>query len=184
VTAGPVIEGVGVTLRPWQGDDLAFVFHSCQDPLLHRFLPLPKPYRAMDAVGFFDLAAAERAAGIGEHLAITATDTGELLGAIGAKEIGPPGGSSELGYWLAREGRGRGAARAALAALASWCFVERALASVVCLVAETNAASLAVAQGAGFAEVERRGSAAKDGQELVDAVVLRLGAPIGPNVSD
>ena len=175
---GPVIEGAGVVLRPWQGDDLAFVFYACQDPLLHRFLPLPKPYRAMDAVGFFDLAAAERATGVGEHLAITATDTGELLGAIGAKQIGPLGGSSELGYWLARDGRGRGAARAALTALAQWCFVERGLTSVECLVAETNAASLAVARAAGFAEVERRARAAKDGQEMVDAVVLRLGAPM------
>ena len=176
----PVIEGRGVTLRPWRGDDLSFVFHACQDRSLHRFLPLPDPYRAFDAVRFFELAASERSAGTGLHLAITDTDTGALLGAVGAKTIGPPGGSAEIGYWLALDGRGRGAATAATIALAEWCLRERRLAFLDCLVAETNPASLAVAERSGFTTVARRAGAAKDGRTSVDAIVLRRFAGPAP----
>ena len=63
---------------------------------------------------------AGRAENVAAHFAITATETGELLGSIGLKDIDWDAGRAEAGYWVAPEARGRGVATLALRALVSW----------------------------------------------------------------
>ena len=110
----------GLTLRPWEPADVAFVYHSCQDIEVQRWTPLPRPYTAGDAVRLLELSEAGRAENVAAHFAITATETGEVLGSIGLKDIDWDGGRAEAGYWVAPEARGRGVATLALRALVGW----------------------------------------------------------------
>ena len=60
------------------------------------------------------------------------------------------GKSAEASYWLAPEGRGSGAATAALSALTAWAFANLDIDCVFVKIAPDNTASLAVARGCGF----------------------------------
>jgi RimJ/RimL family protein N-acetyltransferase len=62
------------------------------------------------------------------------------------------GTSAEASYWLAPEGRGSGAATAALEALTDWAFANLDIECVFLKIAPDNTRSLAVAQRCGFVE--------------------------------
>jgi RimJ/RimL family protein N-acetyltransferase len=139
-----------VTLRPWRPADVAFVYHACQDEEIHRWTPLPRPYRAHHAVDLLRSSEEGRASNTSALFAITATDTGELLGSIGLKAIDWGERRAEAGYWVAFEARGRGAASSALAALVPWAGDHLGLVEVWLLIATGNTASERAAVRAGF----------------------------------
>jgi RimJ/RimL family protein N-acetyltransferase len=80
---------------------------------------------------------------------------GTLVGSCGLHDrLGP--GSLEIGYWLHSEHTGRGYATMATAALARAALDQPAIERVVIKHDAANPASGAVAERAGFREVERR----------------------------
>jgi RimJ/RimL family protein N-acetyltransferase len=167
------IEAGPITLRPWRPEDVAFVFEACQDDEIHRWTPLPRPYRPSDAVALLRLSEEGRATNAAALFAITVTETGELVGSIGLKEIDWEHGRAEAGYWMAREARGRGLAIVALRALTAWAGEHLGLAEVWLQVAAGNEASLRAAERAGYERdgVVPGGCATAVGAQ--DAVVLR-----------
>jgi RimJ/RimL family protein N-acetyltransferase len=116
------------TLRAPKPADAAWVYDACQDPLIARWTRAPFPYRPADAVAFVHGAATGWSGGTEFRFVIELTDTGELLGACGlTRDAGaepsasvPDAPDAEVGFWLAADGRGRGAATAAVAALVDW----------------------------------------------------------------
>jgi RimJ/RimL family protein N-acetyltransferase len=170
-----VIEGRGITLRPWRPDDVPFVYDSCQDPEIQRWTTVPRPYSATHAVQFVAHTAAARTQGTLYAFAVTNTDTGELLGAIDLRDV--TDGQGLIGYWLAPECRGRGVATAALDALAAWAFAEMGLREVRVRIASTNGASLRVAERAGFRFIASDGIACPDGDTEVPGFLLGRRAP-------
>lgn len=107
-----------LVLRTPQAVDVPWIHAACQDPEIGRWTRIPQPYEAHHAVEFVAQAERGEADGTDFPLMIELADTGELLGAIGAHHVGH--GSAEVGYWIAADARGRGIARAALAALCQW----------------------------------------------------------------
>lgn len=79
---------------------------------------------------------------------------GRLVGACGFKAA-PDEGRVEVGYGVAPEARGEGAATAALRALAALAF-EAGASEVLAEVEPANLASLAVVRKAGFEQIGRR----------------------------
>ena len=106
LTAGPF------TLRLPARQDVVWLCDSCRDPEVLRWTRLPDPYEPRHAIEFVEAAEQRAARRCDIALLIELTDSGELLGSCGLMNIA--GGRAEVGYWLAPDGRGRGAATAAL----------------------------------------------------------------------
>ncbi|MEO7197934.1 MAG: GNAT family protein [Solirubrobacterales bacterium] len=79
-------------------------------------------------------------------------DDGGPLDSVGIVAIAPEEGRCELGYWLAREGRGRGAATRSVLLLSHWIFENLDIHRIVVCPEPANGASRAVAVRAGFSE--------------------------------
>jgi RimJ/RimL family protein N-acetyltransferase len=135
-----------VVLRGWEEGDAEAVTAACQDPEIPRFTRVPSPYTLADARAFIAFSAASD----GLSLAITAARDGVLLGSVALHGIDWGQGSGELGYWVAREGRGRGIASHATRLLAGWALQDVGLARVTLHADVVNVASQAVARRAGF----------------------------------
>ncbi|GAB3108373.1 GNAT family N-acetyltransferase [Streptomyces calidiresistens] len=138
-------------LRPWRADDVGAVRAACADAETQRWLPLPRPYTLDDAVEWCTRTAhALRESGDGLHLAVTAADTGRLLGAIGLHRTDWRVGGAEAGWWTAPEARRRGVATEACRALGRWLLRERGFHRMEVRVATGNVASRRVALRAGL----------------------------------
>ena len=172
------LEGGGVVLRAWEETDLDWVHRACQDPDIVRWTNIPWPYQEGDARALLELSERGRRMGTAAAFAITSND-GELLGSaaltFGADRI------AEVGYWMAAEARGRGAAPAAVERLAVWATDDLGVARVELKTMVGNRPSERVAEKAGF---EREGvlkgaQTGRDG-DRVDLVMWSRTAPPAP----
>ena len=136
-----------VALRPWTQADVDELVRCCNDPLVRRFISvIPIPYTAEDARAFV-----ARTVMVGElNLAVTDRATRALLGAVGVGLKPWDAGMAEIGYWLAPEARGRGAATRALRLLSRWTLREWPIGRLHLMADVDNTASQAVAERVGF----------------------------------
>jgi len=140
--------GDGDFLRPISGEHAEACFTSCQDPEIHRWLPLPQPYtRALAEEWCTREAEKFREAGLGIHFAICEGDS--MVGCISFKNVRWREDVVEIGYWLDPRARGRGLATRAVTALVGVAF-DAGFHRVELRIAEGNDLSLGVAQRAGF----------------------------------
>jgi RimJ/RimL family protein N-acetyltransferase len=138
-----------LTLRPFQESDIDATQRAGDDPLTQTWLPLPSPYtREMAAQWCRDGAREMYTAGRALVRAIELD--GELAGCIDLKRIDERSRSCEIGYWTVPAARGRGVMVEAVTGLARWVLAEMAYQRVELRIAPGNAASLRVAEKAGF----------------------------------
>ena len=139
----------GLILRPWLLEDAPAVTAACQDPEIARWIPvIPVPYEEQHARAFLEQSARSRENGESYGFAVLDAETGALLGAIGIGLL--PFRCGRIGYWVAREARGRGVGTTALKALCSWAVNELGLKRLDLLTDPDNLASQRVAEKAGF----------------------------------
>lgn len=146
----PPLADERVRLRPFQPADTDAVTAACQDPEIARWVPIPWPYLREHAVAFIERASADWAAGLAADFAITGQGEGHVLGAIGLRRDPVAPRSGIIGYWVAREARGRGVATRATRLVARWALVKLGLQRVSLYTYVGNVASQRVAQQAGF----------------------------------
>jgi len=135
------------SLRPWREADAPEIAAALDgDPEIARWLDqIPQPYTSEDALAYIrGLTGNERES----RFALTEAGDDRLIGSIGAtwnetRDV------AEIGYWLRADGRGRGAATAAVRLLVPWAFAEGA-ARVQLRADVENTASRRVAEKAGF----------------------------------
>jgi RimJ/RimL family protein N-acetyltransferase len=145
----PLTDGV-VTLRGWRESDVQDLFAACQDPEIPRWtITIPSPYLVGHARDWVARQPDFLRGGEAAHFAITDCDTGRLLGGIGL-ELHPDGGHPEIGYWLAGDARGRGAATRATRLVADWGLRALGLDAIGLRTHAENRASRGVARRAGF----------------------------------
>ncbi|MEU8437925.1 GNAT family N-acetyltransferase [Streptomyces sp. NPDC029216] len=138
-----------LVLSPFTPADTDAVHAACQDPAIQRWLPLPHPYRREDAETFTGrIGPAGWREDTEYTFAVRLADGGHLAGAISARVRRP--GVYEVGYWAAREHRGRGLVTEALGAVARWAFRELGCVRMEWRAEVGNTASRAVAEKAGF----------------------------------
>ena len=136
-------DGVIALREPTEADVHAIVA-AVQDPDAARWTSIPSPYRPAAARDWIDL---------DEHRFLIVDADERLLGAVGLLN---PESEPELGYWLAREARGRGAATRAVALVRDWAATVHGARRVILLIHEDNIASQRVAERAGFADTGER----------------------------
>jgi RimJ/RimL family protein N-acetyltransferase len=153
-----------VTLREISEADVDQITAACQDERLQRYIPVPRPYRREHAVEYVETARRSMAAGRKQVMAVVdPADHARLFGVISLTIAGRCGNAA---YWVTPEARGRGAARRALRLLADWAFgAPLHLAVILLEIHETNTASVAVAEAAGF---HRSGSVEVPADGLAD----------------
>jgi RimJ/RimL family protein N-acetyltransferase len=145
----PPLHDAEIALRQWSEDDVADLAEACRDPEIPRWIPfVPSPYAEEDAREFVAGATDRWEAAAGASFAIVDASTGKLLGSIGMGLR--PMGTGHIGYWVAREARGRGVATRALRLLARWAFEELGLGRVELVTDPANRASQRVAEKACF----------------------------------
>jgi RimJ/RimL family protein N-acetyltransferase len=138
-----------VMLRPFDATDVPAVAVACNDALIQRWLPLPRPYTREHALNWCTrLSREQRERGDGLALAMT-TEAGELIGAIDLKKTDWRARVTEIGYWTAPRMRSAGHATAAAAYLARWA-LDAGMERVELTAATGNRASQRVAEKAGF----------------------------------
>jgi RimJ/RimL family protein N-acetyltransferase len=146
----PELTDGAVLLRAWRQADLPAAHAATQDELIGRFTYVPERQSEEDLRGFFDSQEPAREARHALALVIADATTGDLLGSIGLLRFDWPQRRGEIGYWVAREARGRGTATRAVRLLAPWALRELRLARLALLTDVDNAASQRVAERAGF----------------------------------
>ncbi len=157
----PLSDGV-ITLRAGTGTDTDAVTDACQDPEIPRWTRVPVPYRRGDALAWVAGSELELDAGVSiGWLAVDAED--RLLASISVMQIDRQGGTGEIGYWVAREARGRGVATRSVRLVSEWATSELGLTTLEIVVHEDNAPSHAVARAAGFTQTGERRVAPREG---------------------
>jgi len=130
-------------LRPLQSSDAEWIYQACQDTEVQRWTQIPRPYTRDHAKSFV-------ADQNGELLAnaIINSRTGEPAGVAGIHHI--KNGVATVGYWIAPQARRAGAASTALKILPTIAKRLGDAQTVRAIIAETNVASRATAERAGF----------------------------------
>jgi ribosomal-protein-alanine N-acetyltransferase len=148
------VEGItdgSIRIRFRADADDAAIVTACQDPEIPRWTRVPEPYDERSAAEWVVESQRQREAGEGLHLIIAGADTDELLGSIGVQDIRRAESRCDIGYWLARQARGRGVMTRAVRLLSEWVFDNLPIERIQITVQPDNEASRAVAERAGYA---------------------------------
>lgn len=168
----PLTDGM-VILRLPRDADAPAIAAACRDQEIARWIPVPVPYRLEDARAFVAFAGEAWSSGREPTFVIVDVATRSLAGTIALHRRPDEPGKAAVGYWLAAEARGRGAATRAVRLVARWAFeVEPGLVRLELLTLVGNEASGRVALRAGFVRegVLRRFLPFRG--DLVDAVMF------------
>jgi RimJ/RimL family protein N-acetyltransferase len=136
-------------LRPWRDSDVRAVTEACQDVEIARWTTVPDNYREADARAFLLYRYDALLAGATAPFAVV-SESDQLLGSIALMRIDWDHRRGEVGYWLARWGRGQGHATRALRLICDWGFDSLGLERVDLFAATGNRPSQRVAERAGF----------------------------------
>jgi [ribosomal protein S5]-alanine N-acetyltransferase len=147
----PALAADGIVLRRLEPGDVPWITAACSDRELSRYIPaIPYPYAEADARGFIERATRAWADSSAATFVISQAPDGAGLGTIGLHLAAGDTGLAEVGYWLAREARGHGAATIAVQLVSRWAFTELGIERLSLQTATGNVASQRVAERAGF----------------------------------
>ncbi|MFI9330774.1 GNAT family N-acetyltransferase [Kitasatospora sp. NPDC052868] len=140
-----------LVLRPPQACDLQALFEACQDEEIQRWTVVPSPYRFEDAEYFVnDLAANGWRTGEALIWCVLERGSGALVGTQGITLTPGRTGSGEVGWWAAKEHRGRGYTVKAARAVARYGLTELGLRRLEWQAYVGNDGSRAVADRVGY----------------------------------
>ncbi|GAU71310.1 putative acetyltransferase [Streptomyces sp. NBRC 110611] len=141
-------------LRPFEPSDAPAVHAACQEPDIPRWTNVPSPYTLRDAERFVGTTVPEGwRDDTAYDFAVVARTDGSLVGAMGLVRLAGlrgPERQAELGYWTAREQRGRGYTVEAARAVLRWAFDDLGVERMEWLAEAGNDGSWAVARRLGF----------------------------------
>jgi len=147
----PALAASGIVLRHLEPGDIPWITAACSDRELSRYIPgIPYPYAQADARAFTERAAGAWAEGSAATFVISNGPDGAGLGTIGLHLAAGDTGLAEVGYWLAPEARGHGAATIAVQLVSRWAFTVVGVDRLSLQTAPENVASQRVAERAGF----------------------------------
>jgi RimJ/RimL family protein N-acetyltransferase len=139
-----------LVLRPWRLEDVPRVTEICQDPEISRWTSVPSPYKEEHARTWIEQTIREWDDRRHAAFAVTDAGTGDVIGAIGLRFHEDYALQGSIGYWVAKEARGRGAATGALKLVSRWALVDLRLPRVQLITDPANLPSQKVAERAGF----------------------------------
>ena len=147
----PLEDGV-VRVRGWRPDDLWARVEAWLDPSLMQFMlqPAPAVPSLQDAAAWLAAREQRRRRGEALYLVVADPEDDRALGAVWLWNVDVLNGRGEVGYWLLREARGRGAATRAVRLVVAYAFARLELERLELFTLPDNVASERVAERAGF----------------------------------
>jgi len=134
-------------LRALKPTDATWIFEACQDEQIQYWTTVPKPYLMEHAVGFANGKTSEKKVWVIED------STKKEVGVISIHGVNE-NGNAEIGYWVAPWGRGVGATKDAISAMAEYAKTQSDIKSIQATISDLNIASQKVAIAAGLAKAE------------------------------
>ncbi|MZD07613.1 GNAT family N-acetyltransferase, partial [Streptomyces sp. SID5785] len=136
-------------LRTFVPADIDEVYAAAQDPDIQRWTTVPSPYARVDAEYFVRHLVPDGWRADTEYtFAVRHETDGPIVAAASLHH--PRAGAWEVGFWSAKEYRGRGYMTEAVLGLARWAFTDLACVRLEWRAEAGNAGSRAVAEKAGF----------------------------------
>ncbi|MEU9339475.1 GNAT family N-acetyltransferase [Streptomyces sp. NPDC048290] len=135
-------------LRAVTPDDTAAVYAACQDPEIQRWTTIPSPYLPEHAESFTTQTSPEGWTAGSMFTFGAFLPEGDLIGMLGITMRSL--GVGEIGYWAAKDHRGRGYTTEAALTTVRWAFVHARIDRVEWRAEVGNHASRAVAEKTGF----------------------------------
>ncbi|MEY9965732.1 RimJ/RimL family protein N-acetyltransferase [Streptacidiphilus sp. MAP12-16] len=147
-----ILETPRLILRPFAAEDAPRVYRECQDEEIQRWIPVPVPYTAEDARIFVgEVCPVGWREGTMLNFGSFTRDGGALVSSMGVHlGVARPEGVAEIGFWTAREHRGRGYTAEAASTVCRWAFLALEVQRMEWLAIVGNAGSRAVAEKVGF----------------------------------
>ena len=167
----PTLSQNGVTLRPISPGDAEDIYRTCQDPLIARFTTLPADYSLDNAIAFCGPGAIKRHTNRTELVFVIQLDevpgTG-FAGVISLHSIDFPNQKSSIGYWLAKEARGKGIGTVAAELITEYGLMTMGFRRIDALVVVDNEPSKQLLINAGYQleGILRQYSTSKDGTQV------------------
>lgn len=145
-----LVDEASVSLHPLTTADVDWITAACQDPEIHRWTLVPRPYFRQHAIDFV-------ATGAGEYKtwAIRRVSDSRDVGMIGIHSFDKATATAHIGYWIAPWGRNAGAARTAVRHVCAIVASADGARFVTAHVADTNIASQRVLLSCGFDIIEK-----------------------------
>ncbi|WP_377271088.1 GNAT family N-acetyltransferase [Peterkaempfera sp. SMS 1(5)a] len=144
-----ILETPRLLLRPLGPEDAEAVHLACQDEDIQRWTVVPSPYLPEHAEGFVNQISPDGWQNDTLYNWGSFTRDGALVSSVGLSFPGRAG-FAEVGYWTAREQRGRGYTAEAVAAVCDWAFATLGIQRLEWLAGVGNVGSRAVADRVGF----------------------------------
>jgi RimJ/RimL family protein N-acetyltransferase len=123
---------------------------ALQDPEIPRWTTIPSPYGERDGREYLSRAEPDRQAGRELALAVVEAADDTVLGGCGLSRFDWPELTCEIGYWVAKEQRGRSVGTRAVRMLSRWALQTLEMERVELLVDPRNEPSNRLALSAGF----------------------------------
>lgn len=144
-----ILETPRLTLRPLAAGDAEAVHRACQDEEIQRWTVIPSPYLREHAEDFVTRISPDGWRNGTFCNWGSFTRDGALASSVGLA-LGGRAGCAEVGYWTAREHRGRGLTAEAVAAVCHWALTALGVQRLELLAVVGNLPSRAVAERVGF----------------------------------
>jgi RimJ/RimL family protein N-acetyltransferase len=139
-----------ITLRPYEMRDVDAIVDGFGDASVTRWFPVPLPFDRAQAAAYVRDCRNGWRHGVQATFAVIERSSGSLVGGVDVDEIDHGGGTGDVGYWIAAGARGNGYAAAAVELVSTWALADVGLQRLTLLAEPENAASIAVAERAGF----------------------------------
>ncbi len=110
-------------LLEYQKNDMEEIVEKINDITVTRYtLNIPYPYKEKDFFDFLEIIKKERENGSSLNLCLHLREDGSAIGGIGLHKIESKNETAEIGYWIAKEHRGKGLITEAVKALIRYGF--------------------------------------------------------------
>ncbi|MEV6779228.1 GNAT family N-acetyltransferase [Streptomyces syringium] len=143
-----------LVLRPFSPADRDAVHAACQDPEIPRYTSVPSPYTVEDARTFIEETAPDGWRDDSMYtFGLFTREDGRLAGSmclVRLAQLRTPERQAELGYWTAKEQRGRGYTTEAAREVIRWAFEELGVERLEWYAEAGNEGSRGVALKTGF----------------------------------
>ncbi|MES2149540.1 MAG: GNAT family N-acetyltransferase [Pseudomonadota bacterium] len=142
----------GFTLRPFTAADAPGFAAAVRESTatVGRWMPWAHAgYTSDEALARFAACDANRANGSAHEFGLFRPDGSTFIGGAGLNQFNLQNGFCNLGYWVRESAQRQGAALAAIGALSRFAFSELGFSRLEIVIADGNAASMAVARKAG-----------------------------------
>ncbi|MYB28094.1 MAG: GNAT family N-acetyltransferase [Acidimicrobiaceae bacterium] len=176
----PDLAGPTTCLRPWRVTDAPALVAAWHDPEIRKRLKVPEPADEAFAVRWISQRERAWTEGRSADLAVTDPPSGTVIGEVGLSGLDPVRRAALVGWWIAKDWRGRGRASEAVRLVVDWALSEGPLEAVMAEIGADNPASAAVARRAGLRRVDASRHVARESSDVTLLVFARTRAGAGP----